>query len=158
MLTCLCLGVFIYAAYGLIDTAIDYNKNRKVLNNLQETFYNADNPIIDDEHDGESTSIRSGFNKLLKENDELVGWITVDGTQIDYPILQADNNVDYLRSNFYKEKNIAGSIFMDYQERRTRTWFKYDCLRPSGEGRFHVRAINKVSRSGLFYEPPNVRI
>ncbi|MDS9472741.1 class B sortase [Sporosarcina pasteurii] len=111
MLTCLCLGVFIYAAYGLIDTAIDYYKNRKVLNNLQETFYNADHPVIDDE----SASIRSGFDRLLKENDELVGWITIEGTQIDYPILQADNNVDYLRRNFYKEKNIAGSIFMDFR-------------------------------------------
>ncbi|QUW24043.1 class B sortase [Sporosarcina sp. Marseille-Q4063] len=111
MLTWLCLGVFTYAAYGLIATAIDYNKNRKVLNNLQETFYNADNSVIE----GESNSIRSGFDRLLKENDELVGWITVEGTQIDYPILKADNNVDYLNRNFYKEKNIAGSIFMDFR-------------------------------------------
>ena len=33
---------------------------------------------------------------LLKENDELVGWITIEDTQIDYPILKADNNDDYL--------------------------------------------------------------
>ncbi|AOV06950.1 SrtB family sortase [Sporosarcina ureilytica] len=115
ILTWLCVGVFIYAAYGLIDTAIDYYKNRKVLNNLQETFYNSDNPIIDGEYASESNSIRSGFDRLLKENDELVGWITIEGTQIDYPILQADNNVDYLNRNFYKEKNIAGSIFMDFR-------------------------------------------
>lgn len=116
MLTTICLGVFIYAAYGLISTAIDYYKNQKVLGNLQETFYSdTDFSNHDGEEDGRSHAIRAGFDRLLQENDELVGWITIDGTQIDYPILQADNNEDYLNRNFFKEKNIAGSIFMDFR-------------------------------------------
>lgn len=116
MLTCICLGVFIYAASGLITTAIDYYKNRKVLNSLQETFYGAgDQGGVNDGNHDRSQAIRSGFDMLLKENDELVGWITIEGTQIDYPVLKADNNVDYLTRNFHKEKNIAGSIFMDFR-------------------------------------------
>ncbi|MCZ2258569.1 class B sortase [Sporosarcina sp. G11-34] len=107
----ICLGVFIFASYGLITTAIDYNKNRKVINSIQETFYGVDEGETSDE----SNSIRAGFDLLQKENDELVAWITMAGTQIDYPILKADNNVDYLKRDFYKETNIAGSIFMDYR-------------------------------------------
>ncbi|PAV29617.1 SrtB family sortase [Virgibacillus profundi] len=115
-LTVLCLGVFIYAAYGLIDTAIDYYKNWKVLNNVQEKFYAAGPDEVDESViDSNSDSIRSGFDILLKENEDLVGWITIEDTQIDYPILKADNNVEYLTQGFYKEDNIAGSIFMDFR-------------------------------------------
>lgn len=116
MLTILCLGVFIYAANGLIDTAIDYYKNRKVLNNIQETFYASDPGEINKRENGTNpNSVRSGFDILLKENKELVGWIAIEDTQIDYPILKADNNTDYLRQDFYKEDNIVGSIFMDFR-------------------------------------------
>lgn len=112
LLTVICLGVFIYAASGLIDIAIDYYKNSKVLNNVQETFYGTDNLA---ENNGEPHSVRSGFDALLKENEDLVGWITIGDTKIDYPVLQAENNDEYLTRNFYKEDNIAGSIFMDFR-------------------------------------------
>ena len=111
VVTIICLSVFIFAAYRLIDTAIDYYKNGKVINSIQETFYG----VEEVESNDEPHSIRAGFDMLQKENDELVGWITMAGTQIDYPILKADNNVDYLKRDFYKETNIAGSIFMDYR-------------------------------------------
>ena len=115
ILTCICLGVFIFAAYRLIDVTIDYKKNQTVLNDLQETFYGTDVSEGTNNSEDKSDAIRTGFDTLLKENDELVGWLTIDDTKIDYPILKADNNSDYLNRNFYKEKNIAGSIFMDYR-------------------------------------------
>ena len=116
ILTVVCLGVFIYAAYGLVHTGIDYYKNRKVLNDVQEKFYAADPGKVDkNENINNPDSIRSGFDILLEENEDLVGWITIEDTQIDYPIVKAENNVDYLTQGFYKEDNIAGSIFMDFR-------------------------------------------
>ena len=35
---------------------------------------------------------RARFADLLAQNDEVVGWVTVPGTNIDYPVLQTDNN------------------------------------------------------------------
>lgn len=55
--------------------------------------------------------------KLLKElqtkNDEIVGFITIDGTDIKYPITQGSDNDYYLYRNYEKEEDIAGSIFLD---------------------------------------------
>lgn len=113
ILTVVCLAVFVYAAHGLITTYMDYSKNKKLVNNLQDTFYEAGG--LEEINDDGSLTVRSGFDILLQENEELVGWLTIDDTPIDYPILKADNNNDYLRADFYKDYNILGSIFMDFR-------------------------------------------
>lgn len=116
-ITIACLAVFAYAAHGLIDILLDYYQNRKVINDVQDIYYNeADSPGYQDEIE---KGIRPGFDELLKINDYVVGWITIEGTQIDYPILQADNNSDFMFRNFYGEESIAGSIFMDYRNNIT---------------------------------------
>jgi len=116
-ITILCLGVFFYAAYGLIDIAIEYYQNRQVLNDTQEMFYSG---VSTDENaqnreKGGSKEIRPEFNELLEGNSDVAGWITIEGTKIDYPILQAEDNVTYLNRNYYKDDSIAGSIFLDYR-------------------------------------------
>lgn len=112
IITIICLAVFLYASYGLFDAFIDYYKNRKMLSNLQDIYYNVD--TAEDTKD-QANSIRSGFDELLKQNENVVGWITVEGTQIDYPILQSDNNIDYLTENFYGDESRAGSVFLDFR-------------------------------------------
>lgn len=114
IITIVCLTVFIYASHGLISVYLDYKQNRTMLNDVQETYYNvASAETI--ETDSQSNGVRSGFDALLEQNENVVGWITIDGTQIDYPILQSDNNVDYLTENYNGKQSIAGSIFLDYR-------------------------------------------
>src|SRR5690625_3368905 len=116
-ITIACLAVFAYAAHGLIDILLDYYQNRKVINDVQDIYYNeADSKGYLDEVE---KRIRPGFDELLKLNNHVVGWITIEGTQIDYPILQSDNNSDFMYQNFYGEESIAGSIFMDYRNNIT---------------------------------------
>ncbi len=55
------------------------------MNDLQETFYQGGGVTEFADNDGDELKVRSGFDILLGENDELVGWITIDGTKIDYP-------------------------------------------------------------------------
>jgi sortase, SrtB family len=43
----------------------------------------------------------------------VVGWIAAEGTEIDYPVVQGDNNDFYLDHLFTGERNKLGSIFMD---------------------------------------------
>ncbi len=54
------------------------------------------------------------FSKLKEVNDDIVGWIIMDGTQVNYPIVQGDNNSYYLNHSYDKSYNSYGSIFMDY--------------------------------------------
>lgn len=55
------------------------------------------------------------FSELLKQNKETVAWIKVNGTNINYPIVQHQDNEYYLTHSFNKSKNNAGWIFMDYR-------------------------------------------
>ena len=55
------------------------------------------------------------FNDLLAKNSDTVGWIQVQGTNINYPIVQTTNNDYYLNHAFDKTENKAGWVFMDYR-------------------------------------------
>ena len=55
------------------------------------------------------------FNELLEKNPDTVGWIKVDGTKVNYPIVQANDNDYYLDHAFNGRRNIGGWIFADYR-------------------------------------------
>jgi len=46
-------------------------------------------------------------------NPDYVGWIRIDGTVIDYPVVQGSDNIKYLNTTFRGERNSSGTIFMD---------------------------------------------
>lgn len=50
---------------------------------------------------------------LLKENEDYIGWIYVPLSDISYPVVKSEDNADYLHTNFQKEYNYAGTIFLD---------------------------------------------
>ena len=51
--------------------------------------------------------------KLRQENSDIVGWVEIEGTNINYPVLQGDDNSYYMTHNYKKEENTYGSIFLD---------------------------------------------
>lgn len=53
------------------------------------------------------------YKKIYNLNKKLIGWIKIDDTIIDYPVMQTNNNEYYLDYNFEQEKDKNGSIFMD---------------------------------------------
>lgn len=55
------------------------------------------------------------FNELLKKNPDTVGWIKVEGTKVNYPIVQSTDNDYYLSHAFNKSANQGGWIFADYR-------------------------------------------
>ena len=60
--------------------------------------------------------------KLLKEqNNETVGYIKVNNTNIDYVVVQHNDNSYYLKHNFEKSWNNAGWIFADYHNKLDET-------------------------------------
>jgi sortase B len=54
---------------------------------------------------------------LLKVNKDAEGWININNTRIDYPVVQGEDNVYYLDHNFQKESSNYGSIFLDYRNK-----------------------------------------
>lgn len=55
------------------------------------------------------------FDELISKNSDTVGWIKVDGTKVNYPIVQAEDNDYYLNHAFNGNDNAGGWIFADYR-------------------------------------------
>ncbi len=56
------------------------------------------------------------FDELAKINPDVVGWVYVPNTPINYPVVQTDNNETYLYKLFDLSGNGSGSIFMDMDD------------------------------------------
>lgn len=50
--------------------------------------------------------------ELQNENPDIVGWLEIEGTTINYPVLQGSDNEYYMTHNYKKQKSKSGSIFL----------------------------------------------
>ena len=64
-----------------------------------------------------------GFDELKMINPNVFGWINIFGTNIDYPLLQSDDNIRYVYTNARGEASRAGAIFLDFRNSRDFTDF-----------------------------------
>ncbi len=60
-------------------------------------------------------TISVNFEKLLARCDEVVAWIYSPNTELNYPIVQAEDNEKYLRTLMNGNYSLGGTLFMDYQ-------------------------------------------
>ncbi len=109
--------VFIYAAYRLYNIFIVYHHNGKVKSEMQNVLYDelpTDKLDVETLIEEEVKPIDI-LGPLQKVNPEIIGWIHIDDTTIDYPVVKGTDNDYYLNHNVYKEDTICGAIFMDYR-------------------------------------------
>lgn len=85
-----------------------YNELQRLVNDRELT--EEETGPIDLQH-----RITVDFPALKKINPDVVGWIRLECTDIDYPVVRTDNNDYYLNHLFSGEKNNNGSIFVDYR-------------------------------------------
>lgn len=52
------------------------------------------------------------YASLLKKNDDLAGWISIDGMEIDYPVMQCEDDDYYLHHDFYGKDSKYGCLFV----------------------------------------------
>ena len=55
------------------------------------------------------------WEALKAVNDDIIGWIYVPGTVINYPVYQGESNDSYLRTNALGEYSVGGQVFLDYE-------------------------------------------
>ncbi|MCQ2509142.1 MAG: class B sortase [Lachnospiraceae bacterium] len=90
----LCLLLFLMGGYGLYDSYLVYHQAN-------------DDSIL---------KYKPGYEGEIPEKviqGRMVAWLTLDGTGIDYPVMQGESNYEYLNKNPYGEYSLSGSIFLD---------------------------------------------
>lgn len=55
------------------------------------------------------------FQQLIKINPDTKGWLKIEGTKIDYPLMQGKDNWEYINHDAKGNYNLVGSLFLDYQ-------------------------------------------
>ena len=94
----------------------DYAAIQKNLKNTAlATPDTSETPVIHYDDDTADTlpDILPEYQTLYSLNKRLIGWVKIDDTYIDYPVLQTVNNDYYLNHNFDQEEDKNGSIFLD---------------------------------------------
>lgn len=122
---------FIFSIYNITKWKLDSNKTNKQVNEIykkvkiNETKDNEKTKIIEqNENIDKSNSywnyikmklISVNFKNLKSINSSTVAWLKVNGTNINYPVVQGNDNEYYLTHSFNKKYNKAGWVFLDYR-------------------------------------------
>ena len=70
-------------------------------------------PLFTLDEPTEPREVLDEYKNLLNKNKKLIGWVKIDDTNIDYPVMQTSDNEYYLTHNLNQENDRNGSIFMD---------------------------------------------
>lgn len=127
LIFCIFALLFVICLFFLLRWAIDSYHAKKLgeqLVELQRKHVQEIEPTADPEMETIPSDywkymkvpfVSVDFTELLKINPETVGWINVPDTNINYPIVQTNNNEYYLKHAFDRSRNSAGWIFADYR-------------------------------------------
>lgn len=100
------LAVFCFSGYQLYKIFGGYFKGQKEYDKIRD--------LAVDEKDKDN--FRVNFDELLAINPDTVGWLRFypEPAQINYPLVQTDNNDLYLSKTFSANENTVGAIFLNY--------------------------------------------
>lgn len=109
-LTCLMLLLAgLYAVYALWDNRQVYESAGSVQESLLK---------LKPKPSEEGTESDPGFEELQALNPDVCAWLSLEGTEIEYPVLQGRTNLSYISTDVYGKYSLAGSIFLDSRNGR----------------------------------------
>lgn len=108
-------GLYCYEAYRTRqeNERLASRKENEMLSSMYET----QEIIHTDEETGQEKvyTVLDEYKSLYNHNKNLIGWLKIADTNIDYPVMQTDNNEFYLDHDVNHEPDKNGTLFMDYQ-------------------------------------------
>ena len=126
----ICMVLFASIFIGCLIYLINYfwqsKKSEDKVSDLKELIVETEveevteadgTPVIIDSVDFvnvDGVSVQTKFVEIYKRNSDFIGWITIEGTEIDYPVMQTmDDEEFYIHRDFDKEYSSAGTLFID---------------------------------------------
>ncbi|MEG1944969.1 MAG: class B sortase [Oscillospiraceae bacterium] len=105
-----CMGFF---GYKILSISSEDNQNKQVYEQLwQDVLLRS---TEEKQKTNEAYSSPIDFESLTKTNEDAAAWLRCEGTQINFPIVQGNNNEYYLHHSIKDEWSEAGCIFLDYR-------------------------------------------
>lgn len=81
-----------------------------------DTDDDAENSDTQEEQENPVLTPRHDIPLLISQNSDCIGWITIDNTAVDYPVMHTPEwPQKYLRRNFYQQYSDSGVPFLDYR-------------------------------------------
>ena len=127
----ICIITIFISTKDIIKWMIDSNKTEKQIKEItnivevKKVKENENTEIIEQKEEPPKENpywdyikmnmINVNFNELKQKNPDTKGWIQVNGTNINYPFVQANDNKFYLNHTYNKTYNSAGWVFLDYR-------------------------------------------
>lgn len=128
------IGVLAFAVYKLSTEYIPQQKEAQRFEELRDIVHRTDDtdvetndvPAGEDGSDGEPRTVETtskgeeipvySLDELFGMNSDMVGWLTVPDTQIDYPVMHTPDDVEYyLHTDFDRYYSFSGCLFVgDY--------------------------------------------
>lgn len=91
------------STYFIVTNRIENNEQEEVFNDIVSVVQTEDNSIDDK---------LNGYMKLKSQNADFIGWIKIEDTHINYPVMQSSAPNFYLRKNFNKEYSNYGTPYI----------------------------------------------
>ena len=114
----LLIVILAISSYFFIKELVKNKKEIDIFDDLQKIVENSENmtnenqftDILENEEDNLSSENTYNLENIAKINSDVIGWIKIDGTNIDYPIMQNGNY--YLHRNIYKNYSNHGTPYL----------------------------------------------
>lgn len=125
IITIILIGVMVYALYQIYGELDKYATGRAIYHKIAElktpesdkanNKTKAKNKTKSDKNAKSNTRQLSkvNFDRLKSINSDVVAWLELKGTPIDYPVVQGRNNKEYLKKAFDGRKSAFGTLFVD---------------------------------------------
>lgn len=116
--------VFFFSLYHIVVWYNDNQATNELILELQESVKLKDTnktittEVLDNTKYYDENLLSVDFTHLLDKNEEVVGWIEIPYTNINYPFVQHSNNTFYLNHSFDKSYNGAGWVYLDHRNKK----------------------------------------
>lgn len=133
LLKSICLFFILLGILQLLTNGIQYFAHKREQKNLSELFEQAqekqnggqelrsngqekryeEQKLQDSKQEAQDANVMlSQFEKLYEQNSDIVGWLSIEGTKINYPVMQSEDDEYYLHRSFQKEEDKYGSLYV----------------------------------------------
>lgn len=108
--------VFSSFGYVFVRNYLSMQEVSSIQSVVQETIQKSEQIVEEDPPTESNLVIKNKYIASLKTiNPDVVGYLKVKNTNVDYPVVLGKDNVYYLKKNLYQEDDINGWIYMDFR-------------------------------------------